>query len=240
MGSKSGEVHTYASTTASPPSIQISLDDSVDTDYKEAHFVGGNGLISPGTDFSEQVCASFLCVLNLIQGGFFKDGSDEDSTGAPPFVPSYSRYRTQMSSVSTPVANESGTLMSGCTWHTVNSNNASSPARGQHTIISLSQSLPPASPGHNSPLSSLTQQIRMAMAMENSGLGVDTQAAAQMTEVLMNTVSGLNTLRSALGEGVLGEFLALLLKDSSRSSSGGGAGTADSGQTYLPVGLLDN
>ena len=60
MGSRSREVRSYASTTASPPTIQISLDDSVDTEYKESNYVHSGGLISPGTDFSEQVRASHL------------------------------------------------------------------------------------------------------------------------------------------------------------------------------------
>ena len=54
---KFDEGETYASTTASPPPVQISLDDSLEVDYKEAHYIGGGGLISPNTDFSEEVCA---------------------------------------------------------------------------------------------------------------------------------------------------------------------------------------
>ncbi len=56
---RSEEVDTYASTTASPPPVQISLDDSIDTEYKESHFLNGSGLITPGTDFSEEVRASY-------------------------------------------------------------------------------------------------------------------------------------------------------------------------------------
>jgi hypothetical protein len=52
---KSDEGETYASTTASPPPVQISLDDSLDVDYKDTHFIAGGGLISPNTDFSEEV-----------------------------------------------------------------------------------------------------------------------------------------------------------------------------------------
>lgn len=55
---RSDEAETYASTTASPPPVQISLDDSIDTEYKESHFLSGSGLITPGTDFSEEVRAS--------------------------------------------------------------------------------------------------------------------------------------------------------------------------------------
>lgn len=66
MGSRNDEGCAYASTTASPPAIQISLDDSVDTDYKETHYVNGCGLISPGTDFSEQVRASHSLVCLLL------------------------------------------------------------------------------------------------------------------------------------------------------------------------------
>lgn len=54
---KYDEGETYASTTASPPPIQISLDDSLETDYKESQFMSSGGLISPNTDFSEEVCA---------------------------------------------------------------------------------------------------------------------------------------------------------------------------------------
>ena len=115
--------------------------------------------------------------------------------------------------------------MSGCTWHTVNSTTSPS-----SSPVSLAQHLPPASP---TPLSSLSQQIQIAMMIENSGVGVDNNAAMQMTEVLMNTVSGLNTLRLALGEPVLGEFLALLLKDNKREPS-------SARDAYLPNGLLDN
>jgi len=56
--SRSEEAETYASTTASPPPVQICLDDSIDTEYKESHFINGSGLITPGTDFSEEVRAS--------------------------------------------------------------------------------------------------------------------------------------------------------------------------------------
>jgi len=52
---KSDEGETYASTTASPPPVQISLDDSLDADYRDAQFIAGGGLISPNTDFSEEV-----------------------------------------------------------------------------------------------------------------------------------------------------------------------------------------
>lgn len=127
-----------------------------------------------------------------------------------------------------------------------------------------------SSSNQNNPLSSLTQQIQAAMMMENSGLGADQTTAAQVTEVLMNTVSGLNTLRTALGDHVLAEFLSLLLKDSSTVStaatgmaymstaSGGMAALVQSSRShlmddqddfpppqpssagYLPVGLLDN
>ena len=55
---KSDEGETYASTTASPPPVQISLDDSIETEYKESQFINGGGLISPNTDFSDEVCAS--------------------------------------------------------------------------------------------------------------------------------------------------------------------------------------
>ena len=64
---RSEEAETYASTTASPPPVQISLDDSLDTEYKESHFLNGSGLITPGTDFSEEVRASYdfrrVCVF---------------------------------------------------------------------------------------------------------------------------------------------------------------------------------
>lgn len=75
----------------------------------------------------------------------------------------------------------------------------------------------------------------MAMMVENSGIGVDSSAASQMTEVLLNTVSGISTLRTAMGDHVLAELLGLLMKDG-RGSSARGKGAA----SYLPVGLLDN
>jgi hypothetical protein len=55
---KNDEGETYASTTASPPPVQISLDDSIESEYKESPFINGGGLVSPNTDFSEEVCAS--------------------------------------------------------------------------------------------------------------------------------------------------------------------------------------
>ena len=76
----------------------------------------------------------------------------------------------------------------------------------------------------------------MAMMVENSGIGVDSSAASHMTEVLLNTVSGISTLRTALGDHVLAELLGLLMKDGGGGSSARGKG----GASYLPVGLLDN
>lgn len=55
MMSKIEEREAYASTTASPPPVQISLDDSIETEYKEAPFIGAGALMSPHTDFSEEV-----------------------------------------------------------------------------------------------------------------------------------------------------------------------------------------
>jgi hypothetical protein len=52
---KHDEREAYASTTASPPPVQISLDDSIESEYKEAHFIGGAALMSPNTDFSDEV-----------------------------------------------------------------------------------------------------------------------------------------------------------------------------------------
>ena len=120
--------------------------------------------------------------------------------------------------------------MAGCTWHTVNTQGSSaSPQRA--VSLSLSQQVMPQSPssGAVNPLSSLTQQVQMAMMVESAGAGVDAGAASQMTEVLLSTVSGISTLRSALGDHVLSELLALLLKD------GKGQRAA-----HLPLGLLDN
>jgi hypothetical protein len=75
----------------------------------------------------------------------------------------------------------------------------------------------------------------MAMMVENSGIGADSSAASHMTEVLLNTVSGICTLRTAMGDHVLAELLGLLIKDGGGSSARG-KGAA----SYLPVGLLDN
>jgi hypothetical protein len=171
--------------------------------------------------------------------------------------------------------------MGGCTWHTVQNSpqiQAAVPSGGQggssSNPILISQLLnsphrDPGAPSSN-PLSSLTQQIQAAMMAESSGLGADQTTAAQITEVLMNTVSGLNTLRIALGDNILAEFLSLLLKDSTTvSSAASGMAYVSSGSGgmvmpssrpshlideqddfppppthsssgYLPVGLLDN
>jgi hypothetical protein len=129
--------------------------------------------------------------------------------------------------------------MSGCTWHTVNGANTNSTSPSRHLV--LSQHLPPPSPtstGGN-PLAGLAHQMQLAMMVENSGVGVDPAAASHMTEVLLNTVSGISTLRAAVGENVLAEFLGLLLKDGASSSSLTKGGNASS-NSYLPVGLLDN
>jgi hypothetical protein len=131
------------------------------------------------------------------------------------------------------------TTMSGCTWHTVKStglgSSNTSPSRA--VPLSISQHLPPPSPssgGGGNPLAALTHQIQVAMMVENSGIGVDVSTASHVTEILLNTVSGISTLRSAVGENVLTELLTLLLKDgpSSRNSS--------RQAPHLPVGLLDN
>lgn len=63
---KSDEGETYASTTASPPPVKISLDDSIESDYKDSQFMNGGGLISPNTDFSEEVCASFTILVQKL------------------------------------------------------------------------------------------------------------------------------------------------------------------------------
>jgi hypothetical protein len=134
--------------------------------------------------------------------------------------------------------------------------------RANQVMISPQLISTPSSENH--PLSSLTQQVHVALMMENSGIGSDQSIAIQMTEVLLNTVSGLNTLRNAIGENVLGEFLSLLLRDGCKSSaanglaymappqnvatppaSGGRAISSDyhniaSGSYNLPIGLLDN
>ena len=62
---KSDEGETYASTTASPPPVQISLDDSIETEYKESQYMNSGGLISPNTDFSEEVCASLHIICPI-------------------------------------------------------------------------------------------------------------------------------------------------------------------------------
>ncbi len=53
--SKNDERETYASTTASPPPVQISLDDSIESEYKDTAFLVAGALMSPNTDFSEEV-----------------------------------------------------------------------------------------------------------------------------------------------------------------------------------------
>lgn len=131
--------------------------------------------------------------------------------------------------------------MSGCTWHTVKSTglaSSSNTSPSRAVPLSISQHLPPPSPssGGGNPLAALTHQIQVAMMVENSGIGVDVSTAGHVTEILLNTVSGISTLRSAVGENVLTELLTLLLKDgpSSRQSS------SSRQAPHLPVGLLDN
>lgn len=129
------------------------------------------------------------------------------------------------------------------------------PTSHQQILLSQSaavvQSSPPTSPsggcdlnGVSNPLSALTSQVQMAIAMESnkscSGGGmIDQSVAVQMTEILMSTVSGINTLRNTLGEGVTRELLALLLKDQPTSYNRG-RGAGGDNNSYLPVGLLDN
>jgi len=136
--------------------------------------------------------------------------------------------------------------MSGCTWHTVNSSReqeqhvglSSSPSRPAAVPLSIAQHLPPPpspSSGSGNPLSSLTQQIQMAMMVENCGIGVDVSTASHVTEILLNTVSGISTLRSAVGENVLTELLTLLLKDAPSTRA-----RQHQPPAHLPVGLLDN
>ena len=163
----------------------------------------------------------------------------------------YTRYRSAPGSVSLRHhQSEPAATMAGCTWHTVNNAGgssagplSSSPPRvsAAAPVLAISQHLPPQSPSSNggNPLASLTQQVQMAMMVENTGMGVDSTAAGQMTEVLLNTVSGISTLRSAVGDHVLSELLSLLLKDGP-STRPGRATPGPSSAGYLPVGLLDN
>lgn len=74
----------------------------------------------------------------------------------------------------------------------------------------------------------------MAMMMEThtGGGGIEGATPAQLTEILLSTVSGISTLRSAIGDHVLSELISLLLKDGRPPR-----GTTDS---HLPLGLLDN
>ena len=119
------------------------------------------------------------------------------------------------------------TTMGGCTWHTVN--NQGNPGHQRPVPISISQHLPPQSPssGATNPLAGMTHQIQMAMMIDGS-------SASHLTEVLLQTVSGISTLRSALGDHVLTELLALLLKDGKPPRGGGNT------DPHLPLGLLDN
>ena len=89
---KSDEGETYASTTASPPPVQISLDDSIEAEYKDSRFINEGGLISPNTDFSEEVCASlqFYCLKHYIPS---LSTFHEAGCGIVTFnVPSYASY----------------------------------------------------------------------------------------------------------------------------------------------------
>jgi hypothetical protein len=158
--------------------------------------------------------------------------SDEDNAAAPGFEAGYRRYR----SVPDPSAPAVSATMSGCTWHTVKSQTPVS-HQGRPVPISISQHLPPQSPssGGANPLAALTHQIQMAMVMEshNSGGSLEGPSASQLTEVLLTTVSGISTLRSAIGDHVLAELLALMLKDGKPPRGG-------STDPHLPFGLLDN
>ena len=65
---KNDEREAYASTTASPPPVQVSLDDSLESEYKDQQFIGGGGLISPNTDFSEEVRArTYYSLLSSVK-----------------------------------------------------------------------------------------------------------------------------------------------------------------------------
>jgi len=133
--------------------------------------------------------------------------------------------------------------MGGCTWHTVAAGSSTSPilssgsgqrsggGPGSGTVgggpILLSPQLPQQGDMNNggNPLASLTQQMHMALMMQNSN-GDYQSMAMQMTEVLLNTVSGINTLRNAVGDEILGEFLSLLLKDGSDNQTSAANGMA--------------
>ncbi len=125
----------------------------------------------------------------------------------------------------------SAATMSGCTWHTVNQ--MGSPQRP--VALSISQHLPPQSPssGNVNPLSALTQQLQMAIMM-GGGSGLEGVSASQLTEVLLSTVSGIKTLRAAVGDNVMTELLSLLLKDGRPPPPRTGT------DPHLPLGLLDN
>jgi hypothetical protein len=157
--------------------------------------------------------------------------SDEENAGALGYDGGYGRFN----SIPERAAPTISGAMAGCTWHTVN-NQGSNPHQ-RPVAISISQHLPPQSPssGSTNPLAALTQQIQMAMMMESHSQGShgELSSASQLTEVLLTTVSGLNTLRSAIGDHVLAELLALLMKDGKPPRGG-------STEPHLPLGLLDN
>jgi len=113
-------------------------------------------------------------------------------------------YGATFSADTTPPHDVSATTMSGCTWHTV--------SEGEwppYRPLNISQHLPtqPAQPA----VTPLQQQILQVMSQSGP---VDYAAVSHVTDVLIQTVSGINLLKRSLGDHVVASLIALVLKDS--------------------------
>ena len=93
--------------------------------------------------------------------------------------------------------------MSGCTWHTVSDGDWPN-----YRPLSISQHLP-----QQQTVSPLQQQIHQVMS-QNGSAPVDLAAVSHVTDVLINTVSGINFLKRSLGDHVVASLISLVLKES--------------------------
>ena len=156
------------------------------------------GYVSPTTNPSEDLNVSPLSRVRQTAHSQFNSNARS--------------YAPHFSSDVTPPHDVSGTTMSGCTWHTVSDGEWPS-----YRPLNISQHLPQ----HNSQQHALTplqQQIHQVMS-QHEGVQVDISAVTHVTDVLINTVTGINLLKRSLGDHVVASLVALVLKDVSPAAT---------------------
>lgn len=150
------------------------------------------GYVSPTTNPSDDLNVSPLSRGLIVGNSHFNSNARS--------------YAPHFSSDVTPPHDVSSTTMSGCTWHTVSEGEWPS-----YRPLSISQHLPPHAPQQHA-LTPLQQQIHQVMS-QHEGVQVDISAVSHVTDVLINTVTGINLLKRSLGDHVVASLVALVLKD---------------------------